>query len=385
MITEGHIIFFQIKNMITCQQLAKIFKIEGFTFFTGVPCSILKYWLNYLDGNKYFKQITATSEGEACAIASGFHLATNRIPIVYMQNSGLGNSVDPLTSLINKEVYSIPLLLLISWRGEPGRKDEPQHIKMGRITKDLLKTLDIPFSVLPQNEKGIKKTIKKAKRYLKKKSLPYALILKKGTIVDYQIGKNKETSFLTRERAVELIVDNFGGKEIIVSTTGKTSRELFDLRETRRQNHKADFYVLGSMGCATGIALGIALQKPKKRVFVFDGDGAVLMKMGTLATVGHYLPKNFCHIVFDNNAHESTGGQKTVSDTADFSKIAKACGYRFAKVVFKEKDIKDSLSKIKKGPTMLVIKVKKGSRETLGRPTISPLKMKKSFKKFIAH
>jgi len=385
MIIEEPVIFSQLKSMITCQQLAKIFKFQGFTFFTGVPCSILKDWLNYLGENREFGHVAATNEGEACAIASGFHLATGKIPIVYMQNSGLGNSVDPLTSLTNKEVYNIPVLLLISWRGEPGREDERQHIKMGSITKALLGTLGIPFAVLPDEEKEIKKAIKKAKQYLKKKSLPYVLIVKKGTILPYQDKKRKETNSLTRERAIELIINNLKGKEVIVSTTGKTSRELFELREAKNQSHKTDFYTLGSMGLTAGIALGIALQKPKKKVFVFDGDGAVLMKMGTLATIGHYLPKNFYHVIFDNNAHDSTGGQKTVSDTISFDKIAQACGYKFSKVLIKAKEIKESLSRVKEGPLLLVIKVRKGSRETLGRPTLSPVKMKKAFMKFLAH
>ena len=370
--------------MVNCQTLAKIFKSQDFTFLTGVPCSIFKDWLNFLnDNNNQFKNIIATCEGEACAIATGYYLATKEIPVIYMQNSGLGNCVDPLTSLMNKEVYSIPVLLLISWRGEPGKKDEPQHIKMGKITKKLLKTLGIPFIVLSTEETLIKKQIQIAKRYLKKQSSPYAIIVRKGIIASYQSKPKKEIYPLSREEAIKILVNGLKGNEVIISTTGKTSRELFELREAKKEGHRKDFYTLGSMGCAAGIALGIALAKPKKKVFVFDGDGSVLMKMGTLAIIGHYLPKNFYHIIFDNNAHDSTGGQKTVSDTVAFDKIAKACGYKFTKVLTREKEIKEVLSRIKEGPLMLVIKVKKGSRENLGRPTLSPVKMKKAFMNFL--
>ena len=344
----------------------------------------MKGWLNYLSDNRRFQHIVATSEEEACAIATGYHLATKKIPVVYMQNSGLGNSVDPLTSLMNKEVYGIPALLLISWRGEPGEKDEPQHIKMGKITKKLLKTLGIPFIVLSTEETVIKKQIQIAKRYLKKQSSPYAIIVKKSIIASYQSRTKKEIYPLSREEAIKIILNNLRGNELIVSTAGKTSRELFELRETKKEGHRKDFYTLGSMGCAASIALGIALEKSKNKIFVFDGDGSLLMKMGTLATIGHYLPKNFYHIIFDNNSHDSTGGQKTVSDTVDFSKVALACGYKKAKMVTKENELKKSLSEIKEGPAMLVIKVRKGSRGDLGRPTISPLKMKKLFINFLA-
>lgn len=371
--------------MITCDNLAKIFKSNGFNFFTGVPCSIFKDWLNFIGEKKQFQEVTATSEGEACAIASGFHLATQKIPVIYMQNSGLGNSIDPLTSLMNKEAYGIPALLLISWRGEPSIKDEPQHLKMGKITFSLLDILGIPFVVLSDNKKTAEKQIKKAKTYLKKRELPYAIIVRKGTIAPYQAKKEKDKYLLTRERAIELIIGSLKGDEAVFSTTGKTSRELFELRERKKQSHKCDFYTLGSMGLTSGIAMGAALQKPKKKVFVFDGDGSVLMKMGTLGTIGHYLPRSFYHIIFDNNAHDSTGGQRTVSDTVQLDKVAKACGYKSARVLTQEKEIKESLSKIKEGPAMLVIKVKKGSREGLGRPTLSPLKMKKLFMKFLAH
>lgn len=375
--------------MITCQQLSKIFKSQGLEFFSGVPCSILKDWLNFINESKQFKNIVATCEGEACAIATGYYLATKKIPVVYMQNSGLGNSVDPLTSLLDKEVYSIPALLLISWRGEPGEKDEPQHIKMGKITPKLLKTLGIPFAVLSNNAEAIEKQIKKAKVYLRKKNSPYAIIVRKGIIASHQTAPKKEKYSLGREEAIKIVIDSLKRKEIIISTTGKTSRELFELRKKKKQSHQADFYTLGSMGSTAGIALGIALQKPKKRIFVFDGDGSVLMKMGTLATIGHYLSKNFYHIIFDNHSHESTGGQATVSETINFAKVATACGYEKAMIISRESELKKILAKLNKksnkGPIMLVIKIRRGARKDLGRPTLSPVKMKRLFMNFLVN
>lgn len=352
------------------------------TFVTGVPCSIFKDFLAYINDTGRINHIPAASEGEACAIASGYYLSTKKIPIVYMQNSGLGNSVDPLTSLLSKTVYGIPALLLISWRGEPGKKDEPQHLKMGKITLKLLKLLDIPYTILSDSEIKAEKEIKGAKRYLKESNSSYAIIVKKGIIESYQSQKKEKDIYsLTREEAIKIIVDNLKGNEIIISTTGKTSRELFEYREIRKQGHQTDFYVIGSMGCSAGVALGIALQKPNRKIFVFDGDGSALMKMGTLATIGHFSPKNLFHIIFDNNAHDSTGGQKTVSDSVDFSKVALACGYKSAKTVSTQKELVGFVKAIElqKCPGMLVVKLRRGARKNLGRPTLSPVELKKMF------
>lgn len=369
--------------MINCENLAQIFKSNNLTFFTGVPCSILKDLLNYIEEDKDFQHVGASSEGEACAIATGYHLGTGKFPIIYMQNSGLGNSVDPLTSLMNKEVYSVPALLLITWRGEPDKKDAPQHLMMGKITEKLLEILGIPYVILSSTETEVEREVERARKSLEKNSLSYAFIIRKEIIAPYQ---KTEDAYLNREQAIKTIVDNLESNEVVVTTTGKTSRELWEIREAKSQAYQTDFYTLGSMGCAAGIALGIALQKPEKKVFVFDGDGSVLMKMGSLATIGHYLPENFYHIVFDNNSHDSTGGQKTVSDTTDFAKVALACGYRAAKVVSLEKELTDSVQQIKlqKGPLMIIVKVKKGARSDLGRPTTTPLENKRAFMQFLA-
>lgn len=372
--------------MLKNDKLVGLLRRKNLNFITGVPCSIFKDFLNYINDTGEIKHIPATSEGEACAIASGYYLATKKIPMVYMQNSGLGNSINPLTSLLDKAIYSIPALLLISWRGEPGKKDEPQHVKMGEITLKLLKTLNIPFDFLSPDQTKAAKKIKKAKQYLVKNNSPYAIIVKNKTIESYQSKtEEKNTYSLTREETIKTILDNLNGNETIISTTGKTSRELFECRETKKQSHQADFYVVGSMGCSAGIALGIALSKPQKKIFIFDGDGSILMKMGTLATIGHFLPKNLYHIVFDNNAYDSTGGQKTVSDSVDFSRIALACGYKSAKIATTQKEVVNFIKTIKsqKCPSMLVIKIKKGSRKNLGRPTKTPQENKVAFMKFL--
>ncbi|MBS3085520.1 phosphonopyruvate decarboxylase [Candidatus Pacearchaeota archaeon] len=375
--------------MIICEDLFEIFKKNDLTFFTGVPDSVFKDWMSFLADkhNKKLTNIIACNECEATAIATGYHLATGKVGVVYMQNAGLGKAVNPLTSLCDKEVYSIPLILMIGWRGEPGNKDEPQHKKMGRIMVPLLKTLEIPYAIMPDNKEKVDLIISKAKQIAVEKNQPVAIIIKKETFTKYSSRINyKQTYEMTREEAIKTILDSLSGSEAIISTTGKASRELFEYRISK--HHKPhDFYTVGSMGCASSIAFGIALQIPNRKIVILDGDGAVLMQLGTLATIGHYKPKNILHLIFDNNSHESTGGQPTVSNTVDFKKIALASGYGFAKIVYTKKQVITAINKINylKGPAMLVIKVKNGSRLDLGRPTKTPLENKTVFMKFLEH
>jgi phosphonopyruvate decarboxylase len=303
-----------------------------------------------------------------------------------MQNSGLGRAVNPLTSLVDPEVFSIPVLLMIGWRGEPGKKDEPEHKKMGRIMLRLLDTLEIPYSVLTDNLKSIKNEIAKARDYMTKNNAPYVMVIRKGLLEDYEQKKSQNENFeMNREDAIKIIIDNLGDSEVIVSTIGKTSRELFEYRSAKGENHKRDFYTVGSMGCSAAIAMSIAMKIQDKKVFVLDGDGSLLMQMGTIATIGHYSPKNLCHIILDNQSHDSTGGQPTVSETVNFEKVAISCGYRHANTVKNKKDLTEKFRGILKmeGPQMLVVKIKKGSRKDLGRPTISPIENKKRFMGYI--
>lgn len=374
--------------MIKCEDLWNIFKNENINFFTGVPDSTFKEWMKFLADSHgdNLKNIIACNECEAAAIASGYHFATNNIGVVYLQNSGFGKLVNPLTSLVDPEVYSIPMLLMIGWRGEPGKKDEPQHKKMGRVMIPLLEALEIPYAELPANIDDAAKVISKAKSHSVKNNVPYAIIVKKGLFETYISNTLYNQNFsLTREEAIKQIVDVLGKEDVIVSTTGKTSRELFEYREANLMGHQNDFLTVGSMGCSASIALGIALQKEDKKIIVFDGDGAAIMQEGALTTIGHYAPKNLIHIIFDNAAYESTGGQPTTSSSVDFEKLALANGYSGSRTVNAAKDISSAIKELtrKQGPQMLIVNVKKGSRKDLGRPTTTPLENKEGFMDFL--
>ena len=322
--------------MINCEKLYNSFKKEEIDFFTGVPDSTFKDWMKYLadNHNKKLTNIIASNECEAVAIASGYHLATGKVGVVYLQNSGLGKTVNPITSLADPEVYSIPMLLMIGWRGEPGKKDEPQHKKMGRITLPLLDTLEIPYFELPENQTEAEDLISKVKSKTITQNRPYALIIKKGLFETYeQKNKTLQDYEMDREEAIKTTINELSGNEVIVSTTGKTSRELFEYRKEKQQSHQNDFLTVGAMGCSASIALGIALNQKEKQVYVFDGDGAVIMQEGTLSTIGNYSPRNLYHIVFDNESYDSTGGQPTTSTTVNFEKLALANNYLSAKTV----------------------------------------------------
>lgn len=369
------------------QDFARILEKNKIDFHTGIPDSTFKGWMSYLHDmhDKQLTNIIASNECEAIAIAAGYYLATGKIAAVYMQNSGLGKTVNPLTSLCDPEVYSIPILLMIGWRGEPGKKDEPQHKKMGSITLKLLDTLEIPHRILPNDEKKANMVVEELIKIAQDESKPVALIVKRGTIDRYESKAELITNHeMNREDAIVAIAEALNTEDVIISTTGKTSRELFEHRKRNKQLPR-DFYTVGSMGCSASIALGIAMQKQDKKVYVFDGDGAVIMQMGALASIGHYNPKNLIHIVFDNQCHDSTGGQPTVCSTVSLDKIALNCGYNYAKAVSTKKKMLRELQKIQDstGPHMLVVKVNKGARADLGRPTTTPIENKEAFMKFL--
>jgi len=369
--------------MISCEDLYEIFKKKNLLFFTGVPDSTFKSWMSFLDDNHGIRlqNIVACNECEAIAIASGYHMATKGMGVVYMQNSGLGKTVNPLTSLADPKVYSIPLLLMIGWRGEPGIKDEPQHVKMGEITLSLLDTLNIPYEILPDNRTSAEAMINAISNLALEKNRPVALIIKKRILEDYIPREKKESRFeMNREDAIKIIVDNLPKNSIVVSTTGKTSRELFEYRIAKKEQPR-DFYTVGSMGCSASIAHGIALQKKDRKVFVFDGDGAVLMQMGALGTIGHYKTGNLYHLVFDNRSYDSTGGQPTVANTINFAKIALASGYTSAEIVQTSSELKNQIqnTQLLPGPKMIVVRVNPGARKDLGRPTTTPIENKKAF------
>ena len=350
-------------------------------FFTGVPDSLLKDICAYItDHASKQNHIIAANEGNAIGLAAGYHIATNKIPLVYMQNSGIGNTVNPLLSLMDADVYKIPTLLMIGWRGE--KKDEPQHVKQGKVTQDLLDAMKIPYLVLDFDQKNAQKQIDKALLKIKETNTAFAIIIRKGTFEKYSIKQKIKSNYsLYREDAVKIIIDQLSGDELIVSTTGKTSRELFEYREELNQKHNADFLTVGSMGHASQIALGIAINKPKRKIICIDGDGAVLMHMGGFAIIGTQSPKNFLHIIINNGAHESVGGQPTVGFDIDIPKIALANNYKLAISVSSSEELKKALNNLKNDnyPALIEVMVKVGARENLGRPTIKPVDNKKDF------
>ncbi len=366
--------------MISPKRFFEILNSNGINFFTGVPDSLLKDFCGYVTDNVSEKDhIINSNEGAAIALASGHYIATGKPGLVYMQNSGLGNAVNPLLSLADSEVYSIPILLVIGWRGEPGKKDEPQHIKQGKVMLDLLKAMNISYDIINSSTCNIEEILRKAYSAMTELSCPYALIISEGSFEEYKMVHDMQSDYqFNREEAIKLILDDLSNNEIIVSTTGKTSREVFEYRKKNNQGHQNDFLTVGSMGHCSQIALGIALEKNRKQVYVLDGDGAVIMQMGSLAILGSEAPENFRHILLNNGAHDSVGGQPTAGFKTDFSAIANACGYNLAIRAETEKEIKDGLSKMKEipGPAFLEIRVNKGARKELGRPTSTPLENK---------
>lgn len=371
-----------------CEALGKMFARRNIDFFSGVPDSTFADWMTFLDQKhgKCLTNIIACNECEAVALVTGYHLATGKIGGVYLQNAGEGKIVNPLTSLCDPEIYSIPLLLMIGWRGEPGLHDEPQHRKMGKITLPLLDLLDIPYNILPESAKKAEPVLDKLLRTAEMEKKPVALIIRKNTLNDCEASekrfepRNEATSALTREDAIQGILDSLKETDILIATTGKTSRELFEYRIARGEE-PCDFYTVGGMGCAAAIGFGAALHYPHKQVVVLDGDGAALMQMGSLATIGHYAPQNLFHVVLDNGAYDSTGGQPTVSTTVDFPQVALACGYRFAERVEEKHALIERVRSLttQPGPGMLLVRVRRGARSDLGRPHTTPIQNKHAF------
>lgn len=356
-------------------------------FYAGVPDSLLKNICAYITDNLPAEQnIIAANEGGAMGIAAGYHLATGKVPVVYMQNSGEGNIINPLASLTDKEVYNIPVLLVIGWRGRPGVKDEPQHVKQGKVTTGLLNVMGINYAILPKDEVEAAKQIKIAVDYMKATNECYALVIEKDTFDSYKL-QNVEINNLTmtREDAIQKVAASIEDTACIVSTTGMISRELFEARTAWSQGHERDFLTVGSMGHASQIALGIALQKPERKVYCFDGDGASLMHMGNMAITASMNCKNYVHVVFNNGAHDSVGGQPTVGLKIDLCGVAKAVGYKATYSVDTMEQLETVLTEVKnaEGPVLLQVCVKKGNRKDLGRPTTTPVQNKEALMEFL--
>lgn len=373
--------------MISCDTFYAALQREGIGFFAGVPDSLLKDICAYIsDHSAPTSHVIAANEGSALALASGSYLATGKPGLVYLQNSGLGNLVNPLTSLTDPEVYAIPALLLIGWRGEPGVHDEPQHRKQGRIMLATLDALEIPHAVLPDTPEAAAKVLAAAVATAREKSAPFALIVRKGTFAPYKLQRKAPDVFtLKREGALQLVLDSLCDNEVIVSTTGMTSREVFEHREATQAGHAKDFLTVGCMGHASQIALGVALSKPERLVYCLDGDGAVLMHMGALAITGAAKPENFRHVVINNGAHDSVGGQPTTGLEMNLPAIATACNYRWARSTGNPAEIPALLAELRaaSGPAMLEIKVSKGARPELGRPTTTTHDNKRDFMAYL--
>lgn len=360
---------------------------QGITFFAGVPDSLLKNVCAYITDNIPAKDnIIAANEGGAIGLAAGYYLATGKIPVVYMQNSGEGNTVNPLMSLTDRDVYNIPVLLVIGWRGEPGKHDEPQHVKQGKVTLPLLDAMGIRHAVLSDNEGEATEQISEAVAYMRRTREAYALVIRKGTFDEYRLQTSKESGLeMPRETAIGIAAGSTENDSVIVSTTGMISRELFEYRAHNNESHERDFLTVGSMGHASQIALGIALQQPERRVYCFDGDGASIMHMGNMAIVGSMTPSNYVHVVFNNGAHDSVGGQPTVGLRISLPGIAEAVGYRHIYSVEDESTLKDVLRQLKdmEGPVFVEVKVRKGARKDLGRPTTTPVQNKEALMSFL--
>ena len=365
---------------------------RGVDFFTGVPDSLLKGLCSYMEESLPEKMHkTAASEGGAMAMAAGHFLSCGRPAMVYMQNSGIGNAVNPLLSLLDPKVYSIPALLVIGLRGDPdtslkvGGTDEPQHVTQGRLTVPLLDTMGILWEYLPSDEKDLPDALERAFSHMEKTSSPYAFVVKKGTFsfAGKKAAAVKE-NLLSREEAIEEILSLIPEDTAIVSTTGMTSRELYELREKRCETHEKDFLTVGSMGHASQIALGIALSSPERKVLCLDGDGAVIMHMGALAIEGTSGCGNFVHVLLNNGAHDSVGGQPTVGRKVDFPGVASSCGYPLVRSVEDREGLKEAFAgAFTEGPVFIEVKVRKGARKDLGRPSASPKFNKQRFMDFL--
>ena len=359
---------------------------SGIDCFAGVPDSLLKNVCAYItDHFDAAHNIIAANEGAAVGLAAGHYLATGRPACVYMQNSGEGNVINPLASLTDREVYNIPVLLLIGWRGRPGVHDEPQHVKQGKVTTGLLNIMGVNYEVLSKEEDKAEKQIAKASEALKNREV-FALVIEKDTFEDYKLQSiEKNDLSLSREEAIQTVASALGEKDCIVSTTGMISRELFEYREAKGQGHERDFLTVGSMGHASQIALGIAMAKADRKVWCFDGDGATIMHMGSMAVVADKAPNNYIHVVFNNGAHDSVGGQPTVGLKIDIPAVARAVGYKATYSVDNKEDLSVILNEVKNlaGPVLIEIKVSKGNRKDLGRPTTTPIQNKEALMTFL--
>ena len=370
--------------MIDPATFLNVCKRHGVDFFTGVPDSLLKQLGQQIAATvprRY--HVIAANEGAAVGIAIGHYLRTGQPAGVYLQNSGLGNLVNPLVSLADPDVYGVPMLLVVGWRGRPGTPDEPQHVKQGRITAALLDARALPWSTLPRDDAGAELAVRTAIATAVEHSGPYVLLVEPGTFGPPSAAFPPVPPLgpTAREAALVALVDAVGPGAVLVATTGMLSRELFAHRAAGGGDGRLDFLVVGGMGHASSIALGIALREPHRQVWCLDGDGALLMHLGSLAVIADLAPRNYFHVVFNNGVHDSVGGQPTSIGRVDIGATARGLGYRLAVAVAEPAAVPAAVSALRHegGPSMLELRVRPGSRPDLGRPTVSPARMKQVF------
>jgi phosphonopyruvate decarboxylase len=367
--------------MIRPERLYNFLQQQGIEFYAGVPDSLLKSFLKYIQDNAgEGKHVITANEGLAIGLAAGYHFSTGKLPLVYLQNSGLGNIINPLTSLADKEMYAVPMLLLIGWRGRPGTKDEPQHVKMGRITVPMLEVLEIPSYMLDANEGSSFGKIVAAITEATQQQKPVALLVPEEIFEKYEGVAESDTYTLQREDVIKQVVANLKGDETVICTTGKIGREFYEQNLTARKKIKKYLLSVGAMGHANHIALGVKMNSDEK-IIILDGDGALLMQMGSLTTIAHYAKNGFIHIVINNGSHESVGGQPTEGFAADLCGIAKASGYGNTHCIVNEDELRHWLSNglVSNETQFVEIRTNRKSRADLGRPSGNPVDWKNDF------
>ncbi|GAA4908267.1 phosphonopyruvate decarboxylase [Stackebrandtia albiflava] len=355
---------------------------QGVTLFTGVPDSLLKQLGSHIMANlPRERHVIAANEGGAVGLAIGHYLRTETPALVYLQNSGYGNTVNPLLSLADPDVYGVPMLVVVGWRGQPGVKDEPQHVKQGRVQRELVEAMDLPWSVLPHDPDEAEKLVEEALAEAVEKKTPYILLVEKGTFSDAAKLPKTPSDLPSREDALVALTRAVGDDAAIVSTTGMLSRELFEYRVNNGLSGDRDFLTVGGMGHASSIALGVAMSEPDREVWCFDGDGALLMHLGSLAVIADFAPRTYFHVVFNNGVHDSVGGQPTSIGKVDIPAAAKALGYRHAAATGDLAALPGLVAELRShgGPALLELKVKPGNRADIGRPTRTPAESKAAF------
>ena len=359
---------------------------SGVTFFTGVPDSLLKEFCACVTMTlKPEDHLISANEGAAVGLAIGHYIGTGSLPLVYLQNSGLGNAVNPLLSLASPEVYGTPMLLMLGWRGEPGKKDEPQHVHQGRVMVKMLEDMDLPVVILSDDMAQAEVQTKAAAQQARDINGPVALVVKKNTFDKYAAPKVEADLPLGREEAIIAATETLEDNAAVICTTGMPSRELFEFRACNEAGHHRDFLTVGGMGHASQIALGLAMAQPARPVYCFDGDGAALMHMGSMAIIGQSNTKNLIHLVFNNGVHGSVGGQPTVGFNIDMPKIAIACGYASAQRATNKKGLLSAITTARAtdGVSFIEVQVRPGNRNGIGRPTSTPVQNKVAMMKFL--